>query len=248
MFAKVVADRQADAGPFDTLGRVYEYMLGIASDARFRPGHIIRLTVELMSSRIIRSNPCGRASGQVLRERHPNILHDTKLREHFHHRMFHGFDFAPWCASDSIHPVHGVTDISYRARWRRTGDQKYTLRLANARRLDYETPTCSRLTLLSPCLSQASASASALICAFDTAGTAANSKLESSCSAACSGPTRFQRDAVRCTKTTSRCAIWFYDRADGWSLADKRIPALPAYTLGLVPRTLIAAASTEQPA
>jgi type I restriction enzyme M protein len=33
------------------------------------------------------------AAGEYLRKRHPNSLHDAKLRDHFHHRMFHGFDF-----------------------------------------------------------------------------------------------------------------------------------------------------------
>jgi hypothetical protein len=29
----------------------------------------------------------------VLRKRYPNLLHDGRLGEHFHHHMFHGFDF-----------------------------------------------------------------------------------------------------------------------------------------------------------
>ena len=33
------------------------------------------------------------ATGEYLRDRHPTLLHDAKLREHFHHGLFHGFDF-----------------------------------------------------------------------------------------------------------------------------------------------------------
>jgi type I restriction enzyme M protein len=33
------------------------------------------------------------AAGEHLRGRNPNILHDRKLRKHFHGAMFHGFDF-----------------------------------------------------------------------------------------------------------------------------------------------------------
>ena len=32
------------------------------------------------------------AAGEYLRERHPEALRDAKLKEHFHQRMFHGFD------------------------------------------------------------------------------------------------------------------------------------------------------------
>src|SRR2546426_1143101 len=87
-------------------GDVYEYMLGKIATAgqngQFRtPRHIIRLMVELTAPQptdVICDPACGTAgflvaAGEYLRERHPNILHDAKLREHFHHRMFHGFDF-----------------------------------------------------------------------------------------------------------------------------------------------------------
>jgi type I restriction enzyme M protein len=33
------------------------------------------------------------AAGEYLRERTRTLLHDARLREHFHHGMFHGFDF-----------------------------------------------------------------------------------------------------------------------------------------------------------
>jgi type I restriction enzyme M protein len=90
----------------DTKGDVYEYMLGkIASagqNGQFRtPRHIIRLMVELTAPQptdVICDPACGTGgflvtAGEVLRERYPNILHDAQLREHFHHGLFHGFDF-----------------------------------------------------------------------------------------------------------------------------------------------------------
>ena len=90
----------------DTKGDVYEYMLSkIASagqNGQFRtPRHIIRLMVELTAPQttdVICDPACGTAgflvaAGEYFRERYPNILHDAKLREHFHHHMFHGFDF-----------------------------------------------------------------------------------------------------------------------------------------------------------
>ena len=90
----------------DTKGDLYEYMLGKIATAgqngQFRtPRHIIRLMVELTAPQptdIICDPACGTAgflvaAGEYLRERHPNILHNRKLREHFHHGMFHGYDF-----------------------------------------------------------------------------------------------------------------------------------------------------------
>ena len=90
----------------DTKGDLYEYMLGKIATAgqngQFRtPRHIIRLMVELTAPQptdVICDPACGTAgflvaAGEYLRERHPNILHNRKLREHFHHGMFHGFDF-----------------------------------------------------------------------------------------------------------------------------------------------------------
>ena len=90
----------------DTKGDVYEYMLAkIASagqNGQFRtPRHIIRLMVELTAPQptdVICDPACGTAgflvaASEVVRERHPNVLHDAKLAKHFHHEMFHGFDF-----------------------------------------------------------------------------------------------------------------------------------------------------------
>ena len=145
----------------DTKGDLYEYMLGkIASagqNGQFRtPRHIIRLMVELTAPQptdIICDPACGTAgflvaAGEYLRERHPNILHDAKLREHFHQRMFHGFDFDnTMLRIGSMNMLlHGVEnpDIRYRdslAEDHAGEEEKYTLVLANppfAGSLDYE--------------------------------------------------------------------------------------------------------------
>ena len=162
LLAKVVD--LLDAVPMedrDTKGDVYEYMLGkIASagqNGQFRtPRHIIRLMVELTAPQptdVICDPACGTAgflvtAGRYLRERHPNILHDATLREHFHHRMFHGFDFDnTMLRIGSMNMLlHGVEnpDIRYRdslAQDHAGEEEKYTLVLANppfAGSLDYE--------------------------------------------------------------------------------------------------------------
>jgi type I restriction enzyme M protein len=145
----------------DTKGDLYEYMLGkIASagqNGQFRtPRHIIRLMVELTAPQptdLICDPACGTAgylvsAGEYLRERHPNILHDRKLGEHFHERMFHGFDFDnTMLRIGSMNMLlHGVEspDIRYRdslAQDHAGEEEKYTLVLANppfAGSLDYE--------------------------------------------------------------------------------------------------------------
>ncbi|MBA3638765.1 MAG: SAM-dependent DNA methyltransferase [Acidobacteria bacterium] len=145
----------------DTKGDLYEYMLGkIASagqNGQFRtPRHIIRLMVELTAPQptdLICDPACGTAgflvaAGEYLRQRHPNILHDKKLREHFHHGMFHGYDFDnTMLRIGSMNMLlHGVEnpDIRYRdslAQDHAADEETYTLVLANppfAGSLDYE--------------------------------------------------------------------------------------------------------------
>ena len=41
------------------------------------------------------SGTCGFlvAANEYLRSHHPEILRNTKMKQHFHHQMFHGFDF-----------------------------------------------------------------------------------------------------------------------------------------------------------
>ena len=145
----------------DTKGDLYEYMLGkIASagqNGQFRtPRHIIQLMVELTAPQpldVICDPACGTAgflvtAGEYLRERHPQILRDPKLSKHFHHQLFHGFDFDnTMLRIGSMNMLlHGVEnpDIRYRdslAQDHAGEAEKYTLVLANppfAGSLDYE--------------------------------------------------------------------------------------------------------------
>ena len=111
----------------DTKGDLYEYMLGkIASagqNGQFRtPRHIIRLMVELTApnSKDVICDPasgtCGFlvAAGEYLRDRHPEILRDDQARRHFHHEMFHGFDFDnTMLRIGSMNMLlHGVGDVA----------------------------------------------------------------------------------------------------------------------------------------
>jgi type I restriction enzyme M protein len=145
----------------DTKGDLYEYMLGKIATAgqngQFRtPRHIIRLMVEMMeptATDVICDPACGTcgflvAVGESLRERHPEILRDAASREHFHHGMFHGFDFDnTMLRIGSMNMLlHGVEnpDVRYRdslAQEHAGEDEKYTLVLANppfAGSLDHE--------------------------------------------------------------------------------------------------------------
>lgn len=145
----------------DTKGDLYEYMLSkIASagqNGQFRtPRHIIRLMVE-MTAPIAKdvicdpaSGTCGFlvAAGEYLREKHPEIFRDEKAREHFHHGMFHGYDFDnTMLRIGSMNmALHGVDnpDIRYQdslAQDHAGDEEKYSLILANppfAGSLDYE--------------------------------------------------------------------------------------------------------------
>ncbi|WP_055076046.1 class I SAM-dependent DNA methyltransferase [Pseudanabaena sp. 'Roaring Creek'] len=145
----------------DTKGDLYEYMLGkIASagqNGQFRtPRHIIQLMVELTAP-TAGDVICDPASGtcgflvmanEYLRSHYPEILRDTKLKDHFHHRMFHGFDFDnTMLRIGSMNMLlHGVEnpDIRYKdsLAQEHAGDEgAYTLILANppfAGSLDYE--------------------------------------------------------------------------------------------------------------
>jgi type I restriction enzyme M protein len=145
----------------DTKGDVYEYMLGkIASagqNGQFRtPRHIIQLMVELADPQptdVICDPACGTAgflvaAGEALRDHHPEIFRTNKLRDHFHHGMFHGFDFDnTMLRIGSMNMLlHGVEspDIRYRdslSQDHAGEEEKYTLLLANppfAGSLDYE--------------------------------------------------------------------------------------------------------------
>jgi type I restriction enzyme M protein len=145
----------------DTKGDVYEYMLGkIASagqNGQFRtPRHIIKLMVELTEPTpgdTICDPACGTcgflvAAGEFLREKHPEILRDPRLRAHFHNSAFHGFDFDPTMLRiGSMNMIlHGIENPVIEARDSLSEDiagekERYSLVLANppfGGSLDYE--------------------------------------------------------------------------------------------------------------
>jgi type I restriction enzyme M protein len=145
----------------DTKGDIYEYMLSKIATAgqngQFRtPRHIIKLMVEMTSPQpkdTVCDPACGTcgflvAAGEYLREHHPKIFSDAGLREHFHHGLFHGFDFDnTMLRIGSMNMLlHGVEnpDIRYRdslAQDHAGEEEKYTLVMANppfAGSLDYE--------------------------------------------------------------------------------------------------------------
>ncbi|MXP29696.1 N-6 DNA methylase [Porphyrobacter algicida] len=145
----------------DTKGDLYEYMLSkIASagtNGQFRtPRHIIQLMVEMTrpTPQDVICDPaagtCGFlvAAGEYLRNNHPQLFRDEKLRKHFHEQMFHGFDFDPTMLriGSMNMTLHGVDnpDISYRDSLAQEHDSdagKYSLILANppfAGSLDYD--------------------------------------------------------------------------------------------------------------
>lgn len=145
----------------DTKGDLYEYMLDkIASagqNGQFRtPRHIIQLMVELTrpTPKDIICDPasgsCGFlvVAGEYLRDNHPELFNDAVAREHFHHGMFHGYDFDnTMLRIGSMNmALHGVDnpDIRYKdslAQDHAGDEEKYSLILANppfAGSLDYE--------------------------------------------------------------------------------------------------------------
>jgi type I restriction enzyme M protein len=162
LLAKVVD--LIDAVPMDdrdTKGDLYEYMLGKIATAgqngQFRtPRHIIQLMVEMVEPQpgdAICDPACGTAgflvaAGEYVREHHPAVLRDSAQSEHFHHRMFTGFDFdSTMLRIGSMNMLlHGVEnpDIRYRdslSQDHAGEEDKYTVVLANppfAGSLDYE--------------------------------------------------------------------------------------------------------------
>ncbi|MGL5866779.1 MAG: type I restriction-modification system subunit M [Dermatophilaceae bacterium] len=145
----------------DTNGDLYEYLLSkIASagvNGQFRtPRHIIDLMVAMTAPQPtdeICDPACGTggflvAASEYVRETHREALFDSAQRAHFHHSMFHGYDFdSTMLRIGSMNMLlHGVEspDIRYRDSLSEgaAGDaEKYTLILANppfAGSLDYE--------------------------------------------------------------------------------------------------------------
>jgi type I restriction enzyme M protein len=155
----------------DTKGDLYEYMLSKIATAgqngQFRtPRHIIQLMVEMTAPTpkdIIVDPACGTAgflvgAGEYLRHHHPEVLRDDKLRNHFHHGMFHGFDFdGTMLRIGSMNMMlHGVDnpDIRYRdslAQDHAEDADRYSLVLANppfAGALDAETVAKDLITIV----------------------------------------------------------------------------------------------------
>ncbi len=145
----------------DTNGDLYEYMLSKIATAgqngQFRtPRHIIALMVELMAPTAkddICDPACGTAgflvaASEHLRREYPQMLLDAEANRHFHHSMFHGFDFdETMLRIGSMNMLlHGIEqpDIRYRDSLSdgASGDAElYSLILANppfAGSLDYE--------------------------------------------------------------------------------------------------------------
>lgn len=90
----------------DTKGDLYEYLLSKLASAgqngQFRtPRHIIQMMVEMVAptpTDTICDPACGTAgflvaSNEYLRQHHPEIFTNPKLRHHYEEGMFHGFDF-----------------------------------------------------------------------------------------------------------------------------------------------------------
>ena len=145
----------------DTNGDLYEYLLSkIASagvNGQFRtPRHIIELIVNMMApgpNDEICDPACGTAgflmaASEYVREHHPDALIDKAQARHFHHSMFHGYDFdSTMLRIGSMNMLmHGVSapDIRYRGSLSEgaAGDaESYSMILANppfAGSLDYE--------------------------------------------------------------------------------------------------------------
>jgi len=145
----------------DTKGDLYEYMLAKIATAgqngQFRtPRHIIQLMVEMVAptpTDLICDPACGTAgfliaAGEYLRHHNPEMLRDEKPRDHFHQKMFHGFDFDnTMLRIGSMNMLlHGVEnpDIRYRdslSQDHAGEEEAYSLVLANppfAGSLDYE--------------------------------------------------------------------------------------------------------------
>ncbi|MDH4565687.1 SAM-dependent DNA methyltransferase [Pseudomonas sp. BN414] len=145
----------------DTKGDVYEYMLGkiaaAGQNGQFRtPRHIIQLMVELTAPKpndVIcdpAAGSCGFlvGAGEYLRREYPSLLLDAAQKQHFHHGLFHGFDFDNvMLRIGSMNMLlHGVEnpDIRYRdslAESTAGEAEQYSLILANppfAGSLDHE--------------------------------------------------------------------------------------------------------------
>jgi len=145
----------------DTSGDLYEYMLSkiatAGTNGQFRtPRHIIQLMVEMTAPRPtdeICDPACGTAgflvaASEYVRDTHPSVMTDERQWKHYHHSMFHGYDFdSTMLRIGSMNMLlHGVEqpDIRYRdslSEGAAGEETRYSLILANppfAGSLDYE--------------------------------------------------------------------------------------------------------------
>lgn len=153
----------------DTMGDVYEYVLGkmaaSGKNGQFRtPRHIIRMMVELMQP-TINDSICDPAMGSAgfivesakyIQENHKKELLKKENAEHYRSSMLHGFDTdAKMLRIGAMNlMLHGVDnpDIDYRDSLStdNTDEGKYTLCLANppfTGSLDYEAVSKSLLAI-----------------------------------------------------------------------------------------------------
>ncbi len=152
----------------DTKGDLYEYLLSKLSTAgkngQFRtPRHIIDMMVELTDPKPedkVCDPSCGTAgflvaTSEYLREKHPEVLHDEKLRDHFNSSMFYGMDFDATMIrisamnlllhgidSPNLQRVDSLSEQSLETRYKNVLRDQYSLILANPPfkgSLDYDT-------------------------------------------------------------------------------------------------------------
>jgi type I restriction enzyme M protein len=156
-----IPNAQVPMADRDTKGDLYEYMLSkiatAGANGQFRtPRHIIQLMVELTAPTTtdIICDPAAGTCGflvsaeEYVRREHAAELLTPKTNRHFHHGMFHGYDFDnTMLRIGSMNMLlHGVEnpDIRYRdslAQDHADDTSAYTLILANppfAGSLDYE--------------------------------------------------------------------------------------------------------------
>jgi len=115
----------------DTKGDLYEYLLSKLTTAgrngQFRtPRHIIKMMVEMLEPTpddTICDPACGTAgflmaAGEYLRDNHPEIFRDEKMREDFNGPMFTGYDFDASMLRIAVMNMvlHGVENPNIEAR------------------------------------------------------------------------------------------------------------------------------------
>lgn len=248
----------------DTKGDVYEYMLSkiaaAGTNGQFRtPRHIIELMVRMTAptpTDVILDPTCGTcgflvAAGEYLRSEHPESLRDPALREHFHHGMFHGYDFdSTMLRIGSMNMLlHGVENPDIRYRDSLSQEQaieadRYTLVLANppfAGSLDYDNTAIDLLAVVKTKKTELLFLA-LFLRLLKPGGRAAVIVPDGVLFGSSNAHKGLRRMLVETQKTNSGGTdnVWFYDcQADGRSLDDKRTELLLAGKLGVVPAEVL---------